>query len=120
MLSRDVRFSCLLLRIRLLIDFRLDETGEISNRGMPSEIACFHRNGVRAFLHEVDLGTDRNSLERHRHLHFTEQIGVIEFICVAQVLPSTSSSYFPPNEWLMPVVKLRSDILKVPPTLASN
>jgi hypothetical protein len=26
----------------------------------------------------------------------------------------------PPNEWLLPVVKFRKDILKVPPTFASS
>ena len=32
----------------------------------------------------------------------------------------TSSTYFPPNEWLWPVVKFVNDILNVPPTLASR
>ena len=38
----------------LLIDFGLDETGEISQRILPAEIARFHRNGVgKTFLHDV-------------------------------------------------------------------
>ena len=49
----------------LLIDFRLDEAGEISQRILPAEIARFHRNGVRnAFQPACDLrsGTHRMSV----------------------------------------------------------
>jgi hypothetical protein len=93
----------------LLIDFGLDEAGEISQRILPAEIARFHRDGVgKTFLHDIQLGADGYLLERHRHLDFARQIGILESVRVVQTL---SSKYFPPKEWLMPVVKLRNDIL---------
>src|SRR4029450_2447249 len=71
----------------LLIDFGLDETGEISQRILPAEIARFHRNGVgKTFLHDVQLGADGYWLERHRHLDFARQIGILESVRVAQAL----------------------------------
>ena len=49
----------------LLIDFGLDEAGEISQRLLPAEIARLHRNGVgNAFLHDSQLGADGYLLER--------------------------------------------------------
>ena len=63
----------------LLIDFGLDEAGEVSQRVLPAEIARFHRNDVgKAFLHDVELGADRDLLQRHRHLDFARQIGIVE------------------------------------------
>jgi hypothetical protein len=51
---------------------------------LPAEIAGFDRNGVRnAFLHDAELGADGYLLERHRHLHFARQIGIVEFVRVA-------------------------------------
>lgn len=49
-----------LLRLAgLLIDFRLDEEGEIAQRFLSAEIACYRRNGVgNASLHDGQLGTD--------------------------------------------------------------
>src|SRR5688500_8235716 len=71
----------------LLIDFWLDEAGEVSQRILPAEIARFRRNGVRnAFLHDVQLSADGYLLERHRHLHLAWQIGIVEFVRVAQAL----------------------------------
>jgi len=71
----------------LLIDFGLDEAGEVSQRILPAEIARFHRNDVgNTFLHDVELGADGDLLERHRHLHFARQIGVVELVRVAQAL----------------------------------
>src|SRR5262245_11726828 len=73
--------------LRLLIDFGLDETREISQRILPTEIARFYRNGVgKTFLHDIQLGAARYWLERHRHLDFARQIGIVEFVRVAQAL----------------------------------
>jgi hypothetical protein len=74
--------------LRLLTDFGLDETREISQRILPAEIARFHRNGVgKTFLHDIELGAAGYWLERHRHLDFARQIGIVEFVRVAQALP---------------------------------
>ena len=71
----------------LLIDFGLDEAGEISQRILPAEIARFHRNDVgNAFLHDVHLGANGYLPERHLHLDFARQIGIVEFVRVAQAL----------------------------------
>src|SRR6266576_1521964 len=77
----------MVVSVSLLIYFGLDETGEISQRFLPAEIARFHWNGVgNAFLHDGQLGADGDLLERHRHLHFARQIGIVEFVRVAQAL----------------------------------
>src|SRR5712691_2564764 len=77
----------MVMSVSLLIDFGLDEAGEISQRILPAEIARFHRNGVgNSFLHDVHLGADGYLPERHRHLHFARQIGIIELVRVAQAL----------------------------------
>jgi hypothetical protein len=68
-----------------LIDFGLDETREISQRILPAEIARFHRNGVgKTLLHDIQLSAAGYWLERHRHLDFARQIGIVEFVRVAQ------------------------------------
>src|SRR5438128_5246937 len=54
-----------IVRGALLIDFGLDEAGEISQRILPAEIARLHRNSVgNALLHDSQLGADRYLLER--------------------------------------------------------
>src|SRR5215475_12683317 len=74
-------------RLALLIDFGLDETGEVLQRILPAEIARFLRNDVRnTFLHDVHLGANGYLPERHRHLDFARQIGIVEFVRVAQAL----------------------------------
>jgi hypothetical protein len=74
-------------RFALLVDFGLDETGEVSQRILPAEIARFLRNDVRnTFLHDVHLGANRYPPERDRHLDFTRQVGIVEFVRVAQAL----------------------------------
>jgi hypothetical protein len=51
-----------------LIDFGLDEAGQVSQRILPAEIARFHRNSVgKAVLHDVELGAAGDLPERHRH-----------------------------------------------------
>ena len=73
--------------LRLLIDFGLGETREISQRILPAEIARFHRNGVgKTLLHDFQLSAAGYWLERHRHLDFARQIGIVEFVRVAQAL----------------------------------
>jgi hypothetical protein len=43
----------------LLIDFGLDEAGEISRRILRAEMARFHQDGVgKTLLHDVQLGAD--------------------------------------------------------------
>jgi hypothetical protein len=37
-------------------------------------------------LRDIDLGADGYLLERHRHLHFARQAGIVEFIRVTQAL----------------------------------
>jgi hypothetical protein len=74
-----------------LIGFGLDEAGEISQRTLPAEIARFHRNGVgKTFLHDVQLGADGYLLERHRHLDFARQVGILESVGVAQALAGSA------------------------------
>jgi hypothetical protein len=71
----------------LLVDFGLDEAGEVSQRILPAEIARFHRNDVgKAFLHDVHVSADGDGLERYRHLDFARQIGIVECVRVAQTL----------------------------------
>src|SRR5215208_3185403 len=71
----------------LLIDFRLDEAGEISQRILPAEVAHLRRNHVGdTLLHNVDLGAADDGLERHRHLDFARQVGIVESVRVAQAL----------------------------------
>ena len=63
----------------LLIDFGLDEAGEISQRILPAEIARFHRDGVgKTFLHDVQLAPTI-LLERHGHLDFAGKLGSSNF-----------------------------------------
>ena len=55
----------------LLVDFGLDEAGEISQRILPPQIARLHRNDVgKSCLHDVYVGADGDGLERYRHLNF--------------------------------------------------
>ena len=71
--------------VALLIDFRLDELCQVSQRLLPTEIASLQRNGIgQAFLHNIKLGAERDFLERHRHLNLTRQVGIVEFVSVAQ------------------------------------
>src|SRR5262245_35937409 len=71
----------------LLVDFGFNETGEVSQRVLPTQIAHLRRNDVgNAFLQDVELGTAGDCLESYRHLHFARQIGVVEFVGVAQPL----------------------------------
>src|SRR5581483_980832 len=71
----------------LLIDLRLDQPREISQRLLPAEVARFHGNGVGdAVLHDADLGADGDLLEFDCHVHFARQIGIVELIRVAQAL----------------------------------
>src|SRR6516165_1153514 len=47
-------FFCCSASVALLIDFRLDELRQVSQRLLPTEIASLRRNGIRqAFLHDV-------------------------------------------------------------------
>jgi hypothetical protein len=51
--------------VALLIDFRLDELCQVSQRLLPTEIASLQRNGIgQAFLHNIKLGAERDFLER--------------------------------------------------------
>src|SRR5690242_1931464 len=60
----------------LLIDLRLNEPCQVPQRLLPAEITSLGWNGVRdACLHDIQLGADRHSLQRHRHLHLAGQIG---------------------------------------------
>jgi hypothetical protein len=71
--------------VALLIDFRLGELCQVSQRLLPTEIASLQRNGIwQAFLHNIKLGSERDFLERHRHLNLTRQVGIVEFVGVAQ------------------------------------
>ena len=52
---------------------------------MPTKVAGLRRDYVRdAFLHDVDLGADRHRLQHYRHLNVAGQVGIVEFIRVAQ------------------------------------
>jgi hypothetical protein len=51
----------------LLIDFRLDEPREITQRLLPAEIASLIQNGIRqTFLHDVQFGADRHFFQMPR------------------------------------------------------
>src|SRR5882672_1786192 len=69
----------------LLIDLRLNEPCQVSQRLMPAEITSLDWNGVwHACLHDAQLGADRYFLQRHSHLHLAGQVGIVEFVRVAQ------------------------------------
>ena len=104
-----------------LIDFRLHEPCQIAQRILPTEITSFERNRIgQAFLDDIHLCSDRNSFEGNRHGNFPGQVRIVKLVGVARRSFGASSTYLPPKLWLFPVVKLRNDILWLPPTLASN
>src|SRR4051794_38142023 len=79
----------------LLIDFRLYELGQILQRLLPAEIASLHRNDVRqVFLNDVQLRAYRYVFQRHRHLYIAGQVGIIEFVCVAQAFVRNELNVF--------------------------
>ena len=58
-----------------------------AHRLLPAEITGLRRNDVRQpCLHDVQFCAARHLLERHRHLDFTRQVGIIEFVRVEDTL----------------------------------
>ena len=80
----------------LLIDFRLHEPCQVSQRLLPPEVARLHRNDVRqAFLHDVELRADRNFLQRHRHHDLAGEVRIVELVSIAQALVRNELDVFP-------------------------
>ncbi|OWK23813.1 hypothetical protein AJ87_30355 [Rhizobium yanglingense] len=105
----------------LLIDLRLDEPCQVSQRLLPTEVTSLWWNNVgHACLRYLQLGPDRDFLQGHSDFHFARQVGVVEFVRVAQAFAWGELDIFPPNAWLLPVVKFRNDILNFPPTVGSK
>src|SRR5450432_3637297 len=79
--------------LELTRDFRLDEPGELYKRFLPSEVTHLDRNSGRyAFLHNIQIGAARNLPKRHRDLHFSGQVWIIEPVritndCIRHQLP---------------------------------
>src|SRR5215469_1889989 len=85
MISRSDPQGPLLAPDALLIDLGLDEPCQVSQRLLPTEITSLGWNDVwHACLRDIHLGADQYFLQRHRHLHLAGQIGIIEFVRVAQ------------------------------------
>src|SRR3979409_2679203 len=74
-------------RTPLLSNLRLDELRQQRERLLPAEIAGFDRNRARyAFLHDAQLGAERNLLQRHGRQHFAGEVRVVELVGVADAL----------------------------------
>ncbi|VTZ65136.1 conserved hypothetical protein [Sinorhizobium medicae] len=79
----------------LLVDLGFDEPCQISQRFLPTKIASLEWNDVGyAFLHDLEFGTDRYFLQRHGHLHLAGQVGVVEFVRVAQTFAGDEFDIF--------------------------
>ena len=71
----------------LIWNLGFDELRQQRERFLPAEVARLRRYDARqAFLHNVQLRPAGYFFERYRRLHFSGQIRVIEFVCVANVL----------------------------------
>src|SRR4029077_20237876 len=102
---------------RLLIDFGFYEPCQVSQRLLPAEITGLRWNGVRqALLHHVELGADRYFFQRHSHLGVPRQVGIVEFVRVAQAFVRNELDIFASERMAF----ARRDILNVPPTFGSR
>src|SRR5262245_50192366 len=80
----------------LLIDLRLDESCQVPQRLLPTEITSLEWNEVRhPCLSDIQLGADRYLLQRHGHLHLARQVGVVECVRIAQAFAFNELDIFP-------------------------
>src|SRR5690606_1648623 len=69
----------------LLVDFGLDQAGQVAKRVLPAEIACLDRNHVgNAYLFYVQLRADRNFLQGDSYLDLTGKVRIVEPVRVAE------------------------------------
>jgi MFS family permease len=65
-------------------NFGLDQHGQLSQGFLPAEVAHLDGNRLRdAFLHDVDFRAAGHLGQAHRHLYFARQVGIVEFVRVA-------------------------------------
>src|SRR6188474_1535015 len=68
-------------------NFWLDQLAEQRQRNLPAEVAHFGGNDFRyALLHDVQLGAAGDLPEVHGHRDEAGQVGIVEFVGVAQAL----------------------------------
>ena len=105
----------------LLGNLGFDEFSQKNERLLPAKIASLGGyDSGHALLHDAQLSPTRNLLQVDSHLQQARQVRVVKPVRVADGRSfGTNSRYSPPKEWLLPVVKLQKDILKLPPTFGS-
>jgi hypothetical protein len=70
--------------LRLIGDFGFDEFAEEDEGFLPAEVAGFGGDhGGDAFLGDADFGAAKDLAENDRGLHFAGEVGVVEFVAVA-------------------------------------
>src|SRR4051794_13103616 len=68
-------------------DFRFDQGGKLRERLLPAEMAHLERNGVGdAGLHDADVGSAGDLLQRDGGFHLAGQVRIIEVVRVANLL----------------------------------
>lgn len=69
---------------QLLLNFRLNKFREQNKGLLPAEIAHFTRDHVgNSYLHDAQLGSAGNRLQRNRNLDYARKIRVVKRVGVA-------------------------------------